>query len=265
MSSNELLKIIQIDELKALLLSKWQQILFALIILVIAFAFSRVANKWLTALLNRSRVRDDLLLKNFFIRTLTLSVYLLAFLTALDTFGLQVRTFIAGLGITGLILGFGLRDTLSNFAAGLLLLIYRPFRAGEIIEVEGSQGTVEELTIVNMQMTTTDGVRVIMPNSKVWGAKITNYSLSQRRRSELNIKVREDCTEEAVNAIMSALNGDNRILSDPSPSVRVSALSADSANLIIWVWTKPQDHTRVNADIYLKILNALRQADIQIL
>src|SRR5215210_5255723 len=168
MSFNELLKIIEADRLKLLL----QNVLLALVILVVALAFSRVARKWLTALLNRSRVRDDLLLKSFFIRTLTLSVYLLAVLAALDTIGLQVRTFIAGLGITGLILGFGLRDTLSNFASGLLLLIYRPFRAGELIEVEGSQGVVDELTIVNMQMTTTDGVRVIMPHSKVWGSKI---------------------------------------------------------------------------------------------
>jgi small conductance mechanosensitive channel len=261
MSFNELLKIIETDRLKLLL----QNALLALVILAVALAFSKVARKWLTALLNRSRVRDDLLLKSFFIRTLSLSVYLLAILAALDTIGLQVRTFIAGLGITGLILGFGLRDTLSNFAAGLLLLIYRPFRAGELIEVEGSQGIVDELTIVNMQMTTTDGVRVIMPNSKVWGAKITNYSLSQRRRLELNIKVREDCTQEAILAIMTALNSDERVLSEPPPSIRVSSISSDSANLIIWAWTSPKDYNGTNANLYLKILTALSQAEIQIL
>ena len=264
MSFNQLLKFIEEGQLKSFLPFEWKGLLFALIIIAFAFAFSKVAKRWLTALLNRSRVREDLLLKNFFIRTLTLSVYLLAVLAALDTLGLQVRTFIAGLGITGLILGFGLRDTLSNFAAGLLLLIYRPFRAGELIEVEGSQGIVEELTIVNMQMTTTDGVRVIMPNSKVWGAKITNFSLTKRRRLELTVKVRDDCTEDAIATVLSALKSDSRVLSDPAPSVRVSALSADSANLIIWAWTTPQDYTALNADLYLKILNALRQADIQI-
>jgi small conductance mechanosensitive channel len=265
MSFNQLLKFIEEGQLKSFLPFEWKGLLFAIIIIAFAFGFSKVARKWLTALLNRSRVRDDLLLKNFFIRTLTLSVYLLAVLAALDTLGLQVRTFIAGLGVTGLILGFGLRDTLSNFAAGLLLLIYRPFRAGELIEVEGSQGVVEELTIVNMQMTTTDGVRVIMPNSKVWGAKITNYSLSQRRRLELTVKVRDDCTEDAIATILSALKSDGRVLSDPTPSVRVSALSADSANLIIWAWTTLEDYSGVNADLYLTVLHALRQADIQII
>lgn len=264
MSYDEILKIIEADRLKSLLPNGWQNLLLAIIIIIFALAFSRVAKKWLTALLNRSRIRDDLLLKSFFVRTLNLSVYFLAGLAALDTLGLQVRTFIAGLGITGLILGFGLRDTLSNFAAGLLLLIYRPFRAGELIEVEGSKGVVEELTIVNMQMTTTDGVRVIMPNSKVWGAKIINYSLSQRRRLELTVKVRDDCTEDAIAAIMSALNGDRRILSDPPPGVQVSALSADSTELTICVWTTLQDHSPVKADLYLKILVALRRAEIQI-
>lgn len=265
MSSSEILKIIDADRLRSLLPANWQNLLLAIVIIVFALAFSRVTKKWLTALLNRSRIREDLLLKSFFVRTLTVSVYFLAALAALDTAGVQVRTFIAGLGITGIILGFGLRDTLSNFAAGLLLLIYRPFRAGELIEVEGSKGVVEELTIVNMQMTTIDGIRVIMPNSKVWGAKITNYSLSPRRRLELTVKVREDCAEDAIVSVMSALNGDPRILSDPAPSVQVSALSADSADLTIWVWTTLQDYTPVKADLYLKVLIALRGAEIQIL
>src|SRR5207244_10502300 len=105
-------------------------------------------------------------------RTVSLSILIAATLLALEALELHMGSLVAGLGITGLILGFGLRDTLSNFASGLLLLIYRPFRAGELIEVEGALGVVEELTIVNMQMTTTDGVRVFMPNSKVWGAQI---------------------------------------------------------------------------------------------
>ncbi|MFP5263190.1 MAG: mechanosensitive ion channel family protein [Blastocatellia bacterium] len=264
MSPKEMLRLIEAEQLKSLLPEMWRNLLFATFIILFALVFSRLAKKWLAALLNRSRVRDDLLLKNFFVRSLTLSVYLLAVLSALDTIGLQVRTFIAGLGVTGLILGFGLRDTLSNFAAGLLLLIYRPFRAGELIEVEGSKGVVEELTIVNMQMTTTDGVRVIMPNSKVWGAKITNYSLSQRRRLELTVKVREDCTEDGIEAILSALKNDGRVLTDPPPVVQVSALYADSTDLTIWLWTTLQDHTPVKADIYLKVLIALRRAEIQI-
>jgi small conductance mechanosensitive channel len=104
-----------------------------------------------------------------------------------------------------------------------------------------------------------------MPNSKVWGAKITNYSMSQRRRVELNIKVREDVTEDAVQIILTALRSDSRIVDVPPPSIRVSSLSEDAATLIISSWTSPQEYNAVNADLYLGLLNALRKAEIQIL
>ena len=175
----------QFETIKAFILQHAVQWLTALIILMIGVLASKLARRWMRSILDRSRVREDVLLKNFFLRSVSVSIIITATLIALEKVSVPVTSLIAGLGITGIILGFALRDTLSNFAAGLLLLIYRPFRAGELIEVEGAHGVVEELTIVNMQMTTTDGVRVIMPNSKVWGAKIVNYSLSRRRRLEL--------------------------------------------------------------------------------
>src|ERR1700730_1718057 len=195
----------QLESVKGFVSSHAVQWFEALLVLLIGLFASKLSKRWLTAILNRSRVRDDLLLKNFFLRSVSLSIAIVATLVALDNIGLPVASLIAGLGVTGLILGFGLRDTLSNFAAGLLLLIYRPFRAGELIEVEGAHGVVEELTIVNMQMTTTDGIRAIMPNSKVWSAKIVNYSRSTQRRLELNLKVHEIDAETARAAILNSL------------------------------------------------------------
>ncbi len=224
----------QFDAVKAFLSVHALQWLTALIILLIGVFASKLSKRWLRSILDRSRVREDLLLKNFFLRSVSLAIVILAALIALGHVGLDVTSLIAGLGITGLILGFGLRDTLSNFAAGLLLLIYRPFRAGELIEVEGAHGVVEELTIVNMQMTSTDGVRVIMPNSKVWGSKIVNYSLSHRRRLELTLKVRDDDVEIAISTINATLADDPRILKIPAPSVNVGSLTDNTATLNIW-------------------------------
>jgi len=147
----------------------------------------------------------------------------------------------------------------------LLLLIYRPFQAGHLIEVEGSQGEVKELTIVNMQMVTTDGVRVIMPNSKVWGSKIVNYSLSDQRRIELTVKVREDDVEQAMSAIQAALSDDTRVLKTPAPLVRVTSVTDNTAVLSIWVWTNPEDFQKVSADEYLRIFNQLRKAELQLI
>ena len=255
----------QFDAVKAFLSAHALQWLTALIILLIGVFASKLSRRWLRSILDRSRVREELLLKDFFLRSISLAIVILAALIALGHVGLDVTSLIAGLGITGLILGFGLRDTLSNFAAGLLLLIYRPFRAGELIEVEGAHGIVEELTIVNMQMTSTDGVRVIMPNSKVWGSKIVNYSLSHRRRLELTLKVRDEDVEIAISTINATLADDPRILKIPPPSVNVGSLTDSTATLNIWAWTSPSDFQSVTADEYLRLLNSLNKAELQII
>jgi len=255
----------QIDAVKAFLSAHALQWLTALIILLVGVFASKLSRRWLRSILDRSRVREDLLLKHFFLRSISLAIVILAALIALGHVGLDVTSLIAGLGITGLILGFGLRDTLSNFTAGLLLLIYRPFRAGELIEVEGAHGVVEELTIVNMQMTSTDGVRVIMPNSKVWGSKIVNYSLSHRRRLELTLKVRDDDVEIAISTINATLADDPRILETPPPSVKVASLTDNTATLNIWAWTSSSDFQSVTGDEYLRLLNSLNKAELQII
>jgi len=254
----------QFDSIKAYVIANALQWLIALVILIVGVLISKVSKRWLARILNRSRVRDDLLLKNFFLRSISVSIVVLAVLIALEKVNVPVTSLVAGLGITGLILGFGLRDTLANFAAGLLLLIYRPFRAGEIIEVEGTHGVVEELTIVNMQMTRTDGVRVIMPNSKVWGAKIDNYSLSTSRRMDLTLKVREDDIETAISTIAGALAEDGRILKIPEPEVRVTSIADNAATLCVWAWTNPNDFQDATADEYLRLSNSLRDAEVSI-
>jgi small conductance mechanosensitive channel len=226
---------------------------------------AKLARRSLGIVLDRSRISSDLLLKDFFLRLLTISILLVSTLTALGTIGLDVRAFIAGLGITGLILGFALKDTLANFAAGLLLLIYRPFRAGQIIEVEGTQGTVEEITIVNLRMTTSDGVRVFLPNSRVWGAKITNISMAKQRRVELRIRVASTQIESAISTIAEVLNNDPKILRSPEPGIQVTYLSQSIAVLTIRSWSDPVEYDSMRTSILLSIIDALKRASIAVL
>jgi small conductance mechanosensitive channel len=254
-----------INTLKLKAITFAPSILYAVLILIAGFLANRIARRWLTALIARSRFADDILLTNFFLRSTAFTILVLTFLTALAQLSFDVQTFVAGLGVTGLIVGFALKDTLSNFASGILLLIYRPFRAGELIEVEGSKGVVDELTIVNMQMTTTEGVCVIMPNSKVWGSKIINYSQSRQRRLTLALKVRVENAEEAMGLIKAALQKDERILSDPPPAVRIEGISNNAADLSVTPWTEPEDFAATGADVYLKLKTALKEAGIRIL
>ncbi len=110
----------------------------------------------------------------------------------------------------------------------------------------------------------TDGVRVIMPNSKVWGSKIVNYSLSQRRRLEMTLKVRDDDVENAISAISDALASDPRILKMPPPSVKVASLTDNAATLTIWAWADPGDFQNVSADEYVRLLRRLNEAELQV-
>ena len=254
-----------IDRIRAVFIARTPSLVYAICILLAGLVAARLARRWLRAILDRSRIREDRLLKDFFLRVVSISILLLALLTALSRVGIDVRTFIAGLGVTGIILGFALRDTLSNFASGVLLLIYRPFRAGELIEVEGTKGVVEELTIVNMRMTTTAGVPVIMPNSKVWGAKITNYSPSRRRRIEFTLKVSEQDVEPAIKIIEAAFGEDSRILKEPPPAVRAVSIANGTVRLSAAVWTDPKDYEQVNGDQYMRLMSALGQRAVRIL
>jgi small conductance mechanosensitive channel len=237
----------------------------ALIILFVGVIVARLAKRWLSKLLDRSRIKDDLLLKSFFIRSLYLTIILMASLTALSKIGWDVTTFVAGLGITGIILGFAFKDTLSNFAAGLLLLVYRPFRAGDVIEVEESRGVVLDLTIVNMEMIREDGVRVIMPNSKVWGAKILNFTLTERRRFEITIRLRQEDLDKAAAAIKAALAEDDRILKSPPPTVDVTSIQHNSVILAIRAWSTPQAYPATSSEAYIKVQTVLRDNGVVIL
>ncbi len=254
-----------LDELKAKAIQYAPGYAQALIIILLGFVFARLARKWIGAVIDRSRIGNDLLLKVFFLRVVSVSIIIIAVISALSQIGWDVQTFIAGLGITGLILGFGLKDVLSNFAAGLLLLIYRPFTAGQLIEVEGAKGVVQELTIVNMEMDTTDGVRVIMPNSKVWGAKIINFSKSVRRRIELQIRVRDEDAAVAIKAILEGIKADPRILSTPGAVVRVDKIADNAAILVLRAWTSPGDFEEASGDLYLSLEDALTRAEVQLL
>ncbi|HWC77235.1 MAG TPA: mechanosensitive ion channel family protein [Blastocatellia bacterium] len=239
-------------------------IILACLVVLLGVVVARIAKRSLNAAMERTRIKDDLLLRSFFLRVMSVAIMCVALLVALRVLEFDVTSFVAGLGITGIILGFGFKDMLSNLAAGLLLLIYRPFMSGDMIEVEGAHGRVEELTIVNTQLISTDGVRVIMPNSRVWGAKIVNYSRSKERRLEFVLKVRDDDVAEAIAVVQKVLDEDDRILKTPTPDVRVTSMANSCATLTIWAWTDPENFMSVGGSAYLRLQSALEQAEVTI-
>jgi small conductance mechanosensitive channel len=162
-----------------------------------------------------------------------------------------------------LIIGFGLRDTVANFAAGLLLLVYRPFKAGDLIEVENTQGVVDEMTMVNIKMTTSDGVPVFLPNAKVWGTKIVNFSWSEKRRIELTFRINLKDLRAAQQAVTGALLADKRVLKSPAPALYATAVEAAIATVLAHAWTSSMDYQGTKEDVYGIVREALEKSHIR--
>jgi len=171
-------------------------------------------------------------------------------IAALGKLGIQTASFVAILGAAGLAIGFALQGSLSNFASGVLLTIFRPFKAGDYVEAGGSAGIIEEISIFNTILKTPDNRKVIIPNSKVTGDNITNYSAKDVRRVELKFGIGySDDIKKAKEVIEKVLKADTRVLNDPAYTVAVLELGDSSVNFAVRPWVKTSDYWPVLFDI----------------
>ena len=171
-------------------------------------------------------------------------VALLAFviIAALNKLGIQTASFIAVLGAAGLAIGLALQGSLSNFAAGILMIVFRPFKVGDYIEGAGVAGTVESIQIFTTQLKTPDNKTIIIPNAKISGDNIVNYSTKGSRRVDMVFGIGyADDIDKARQIIMDIITNDERVFKDPEPVVLVSELADSSVNLTTRAWSKSAD------------------------
>ncbi|MCC7300173.1 MAG: mechanosensitive ion channel [Verrucomicrobia bacterium] len=168
-------------------------------------------------------------------------------LAALGQLGVQTTSFIAVLGAAGLAVGLALQGSLSNFAAGVMMIMFRPFKVGDYVEGGGTAGVVKAIHIFTTTLTTPDNKRVVVPNSKMMGDNITNYSAEGTRRLDLTASIGYgDSIDAATAALMDILAKDSRVLKDPAPFVGVLALADSSVNLAVRPWVKSEDYWAVS-------------------
>jgi small conductance mechanosensitive channel len=178
------------------------------------------------------------------------TVLLLVIIAVLAQFGVQTASILAVLGTAGLAVGLALQGTLSNIAAGMMLLFLRPFKVGDYIDAEGIAGTVEEIGLFNTEFTTYDGIYRAVPNSQIWSRSILNYSRLPTRRLDLVVGVDYgDDLERALGALGDLLAGDERVLADPAPQVMVSELADSSVNLNLRCWADTSDFWALKFDL----------------
>ncbi|MDX2496816.1 MAG: mechanosensitive ion channel [Desulfobacterales bacterium] len=201
--------------------------------------------KWLTGftekLMNKRQV--DPTIVSFVANMMYIALLVFVVLAALGQLGIQTTSFIAVIGAAGLAIGLALQGSLSNFAAGFLMIIFRPFKVGDYIEGAGVSGTVEKIQIFTTQLKTPDNKTIIIPNAKLSSDNIVNYSVKGTRRVELVFGIGYgDDIDHARQVIESVIGQDDRVLEDPAPAVVVSELADSSVNFKVRVWTSADDY-----------------------
>ncbi len=217
------------------------KVVAAIVIFIVGRWVAKAVANFIKRMMTKSKT-DETLVK--FVGNLSY-VALLAFviIAAINQLGIQTTSFIAILGAAGLAIGLALQGSLGNFAAGVLMIIFKPFKVGDYIEGAGVAGTVEEIQIFTTQLVTPDNKTIIVPNAKMTGDNITNYSAKGTRRVELVFGIGYgDDIDNARQVIEGVIGQDDRVLKDPAPAVLVAELADSSVNFKVRVWTSADDY-----------------------
>ena len=227
----------------------FKAILFALI-LVLFRILARLARRVVHLSIQNSKLRFSQLLEKMFLSLTSKAVMLVGVLVALSQVGVKMGPVLAGLGIAGFVVGFALQDVLSNFASGLMILIYRPFDMGDKVEVAGAFGVVREMNMVSTTILTFDNQTLVVPNSKVWGDVIKNVTAQDVLRVDMVFGIAYDADiPHAEKVLWSILEAHEKILKDPQPNVRVNNLGESSVDFIVRPYAKTDDYWDVYWDI----------------
>ena len=222
-------------------------------ILFVIFLFgilARVARKVVSKAISAASVDSSELLRRLLVGMASKLMWLIAFLVVLSVFGIDVGPMLAGLGIAGFVLGFALQDTLSNFAAGLMIMAYRPFDVGDVVSAAGVKGKVDSVSLVSTVITTFDNQVLIVPNNKVWGDVINNVTAQDTRRVDLVFGIGyADDAAKAQGIMEDVLRSHELVLDEPESVVRLHELGDSSVNFICRPWCLTDDYWTVYWDV----------------
>ena len=220
------------------------------------FIVGRWIARWLTNIVRKVMTKSNMdeMLINFLGNIIYMVLLLAVVMAALDNLGIQTTSLLAVFGAAGLAVGLALKDSLSNFSSGVMIILFRPFKVGDFIEAGGATGVVEEVRIFATIMKTGDNREIIVPNSQIYSGTITNYSAKATRRIDLVFGIGYDDDIAKAKQIMDdIMKQDDRILADPAPAVAVGELADSSVNFNVRPWVNSGDYWPVRADLLEKI------------
>lgn len=229
------------------LAAKWPGLTMALAILVAAWLLSRFLARYVAEHLPRNR-RVDQTIVPFVSQIIRYGMLVIAGVIVLSQLGVDTTSILAVLGAIGLAVALALQGTLSNLAAGLMMIWLRPFNVGEYIDADGVTGTVVEIGLFSTRLRTYDGIAVFAPNARLWSAKVVNYSRLRTRMVETKIGIAYDADIAAAREALLGLATDPRVLPEPAPLVFVDTLGDSSVVLCLRSWVKTSDWWQVDVD-----------------
>ncbi|WOF72874.1 mechanosensitive ion channel [Parvibaculaceae bacterium PLY_AMNH_Bact1] len=252
------------DTLVPLFVEHGLSIIGAVLILILGFWIAGRARAFTIKALDKP-LNSDEMLKGFFGSIVRYLVIIATVLAVLGQFGVETTSLIAVLGAASLAIGLALQGTLSNVAAGVMLLVFRPFRVGQFVELNGMSGTVKDLTLFTTELATGDNVQIILPNSSVWGSPLKNYSAHSTRRVDMVYGIAYDADiDKAMSIIKAAIAADDRCHKAPEPLVVVGNLGDSSVDLTTRVWCAAGDYWGVKFDLTKKIKEAFDAEGVDI-
>ncbi len=238
-----------------------------ILVAIVVFLIGRWVAKLLSSLAGKAMKKSNLdpTLIKFLTNLIYIALLLFVIIAVLGMIGIETASFAVVLGAAGLAIGLALQGSLSNFASGVLMMIFKPFKVGDFIEAGGALGSVKEIQIFNTILNSPDNVRVIIPNAQVTGGNIKNYTVNGTRRVDLVIGVSyDDDLKKTKEVIEKVLAADERILKEPQWTVAVSELADSSVNFVVRPWVNVTDYWAVYFDTTTKIKIALDKNGITI-
>ncbi|KZX65070.1 mechanosensitive ion channel protein MscS [Vibrio sp. HI00D65] len=227
----------------------FQLFVFALILLI-ARVLARLTRKVVSKTVASKNLKMSHLMQDFFISMSGKGVWVIGIMVGLSQIGLNLAPILTGFGIAGVIIGFALQDTLSNFAAGMMLLIYRPFDVGDFVYAGGVDGKVSHMSLVNTTIRTFDNQIIIVPNSKIWGDVIKNVTHERTRRVDMVFGIGyADDLLKAEGVLNDILTSHPSVLRSPEPNIKVHTLNTSSVDFIVRPWVKTDDYWDVYWDV----------------
>jgi small conductance mechanosensitive channel len=245
---------------------RWVFKLIVFVVILVAFkVLAGIVKRLVLKAVTASKLNLSQLLRHQIVFFAGKVVMFLGLLVALSQLGIQLGPVLAGLGIAGFIVGFALQDTLSNFAAGLMILIYRPYDVGDAVEAGGVMGTVKAMNLVSTTITTWDNQKLVVPNGKIWGDVIRNITAEPNRRVDMTFGIAyADDIDHAERVLWDIVKSNALVLQDPEPVIRLHTLGESSVDFIVRPWARTSDYWTVYWDITRAVKKRFDQENISI-